>query len=796
MSSQQKRITLFLFLTVALLVAITQDFRITSKYRNDSRSNGAEFASPFSTSVRDSSHLSKSLVTSGLDTILTSQPTTDHTVTVANNGEAEKAKEGRDAISSRPRRQHAHHKLASLARGAFHFSEERRKSYEHEARPSHWKMRGTGHLFARRGILLAATLPEETKKVGKTIVRIDDVVPIMANIVENNNNGTFDMDMARKIRNGYEPDYCSRLTIWVRVNGPEIFAGSAISVVDTNHANANNEQLTSSCHWEFPFDLRVPGKYEVDVKVLTWNGNAALDIDPSGERSRCNLSLRGGPEAVTADLEALSSNQTSNIVSGGFIGFKFYYPTRSCCEVCSRTRHCVYWATPPKGLSKPSRVRNGCELYFDNGTGADPEHDYMPSNGQMGLLLPEANFSSNMESDVERSHGRPADVSIDDIAYFVGCGWSFWFTLDFPCVSGDLDDRVFSQNTSFYLSPEHGDSWVEGMTTQNNTTLPLCVAENEDFLNHTGRWVRLPFPSEDICPNLVFDKGNRGWDITKFDPEQPYCWYWDDLSRMGTACVEMNCQLLRKRPQATWMSSLHKEKKWFGYWQNYHCDYLEFTNSQLQRCISDQKVSSILHVGKSISENIEKYVNHRTEDVVFYDSSQPDHRTVTISTLGLLHISYNNREKLREKFRNLPNATESNDYYWVSTLFQSSERDAMLFSDYQYNVSVLAEGILREKGWKMLNAFDTSAAFTYDTAGQNDGMHIVGPPMKSLVTKLFHYMCADSTAESSRVGIVPTTRVVTANISATMKKGEASIMKTTKRKNMKRRGKRKENVNQ
>jgi hypothetical protein len=34
-------------------------------------------------------------------------------------------------------------------------------------------------------------------------------------------------------------------------------------------------------------------------------------------------------------------------------------------------------------------------------------------------------------------------------------------------------------------------------------------------------------------------------------------------------------------------------------------------------------------------------------------------------------------------------------------------------------------------------------AFTYDSATQMDGMHIVGPPMKMIVTKLFHYVCKD-----------------------------------------------------
>jgi len=45
-------------------------------------------------------------------------------------------------------------------------------------------------------------------------------------------------------------------------------------------------------------------------------------------------------------------------------------------------------------------------------------------------------------------------------------------------------------------------------------------------------------------------------------------------------------------------------------------------------------------------------------------------------------------------------------------------------SDYLYNISALTEGILREKGWRMINAFDPSAAFTYDSACQNNGIHI------------------------------------------------------------------------
>ena len=59
---------------------------------------------------------------------------------------------------------------------------------------------------------------------------------------------------------------------------------------------------------------------------------------------------------------------------------------------------------------------------------------------------------------------------------------------------------------------------------------------------------------------------------------------------------------------------------------------------------------------------------------------------------------------------------------------------SLLFSQMEYDALV-------PKGYKMINGFDVTAAFTYDTAGQFDGMHIVGPPIRSIVTKFFHHLC-------------------------------------------------------
>jgi hypothetical protein len=43
-----------------------------------------------------------------------------------------------------------------------------------------------------------------------------------------------------------------------------------------------------------------------------------------------------------------------------------------------------------------------------------------------------------------------------------------------------------------------------------------------------------------------------------------------------------------------------------------------------------------------------------------------------------------------------------------------------------------------------------TAGFAYDSATQFDGMHFIGPPMKMIMTKLFHHICAD-TVEGSRL---------------------------------------------
>ena len=60
------------------------------------------------------------------------------------------------------------------------------------------------------------------------------------------------------------------LTMWVRANGPGIFAGTALPHVMSN---------TDRCSWLYQFEARSPGDYKIHVKVLTFNGFAEFEKD-------------------------------------------------------------------------------------------------------------------------------------------------------------------------------------------------------------------------------------------------------------------------------------------------------------------------------------------------------------------------------------------------------------------------------------------------------------------------------------------------------------------------------------
>lgn len=578
-------------------------------------------------------------------------------------------------------------------------------------------MRGVGALAAHFGAVLVATLPGG----GGAAVEAGPNEVVITNVARE-----------RGTLSGTD---CSLLTIWVRVDGPEIFAGKGTAVPAEEGA---------PCSWSFQFELAVPGDYRVDAKVLLYNG----DVDYDG-RARCAERVHDGNGTVVL----LDYPQRA-----GFKGFKMYNSVLACCEICTRVRGCQQWATPPLLLPHPGFTNNGCDLFF--GTDTDPSQvpvSHLIPHATVTLAdssvrsksdLQERNGTKRRLGPVARKHGAPYNQAT---MQFLGCGWSYHYTLDFPCLSGDLDDRIPTDRRTFSLLPlpaavEEKPSSTSVGGSVVDPSLPMCTLAHEALGHHRGRWVRAAYPGSETCPEprTADPEFSQKFAITKFDPLRPSCWHRDDLSVLGNKCLEMNCKFIA--PTSKWFSDLHWEKEFYATWQPYDCRYIEFTSQQLGRCLRERKISSIQTDGASIAEFLRQYLFQRLQSVTLYNASNPDARSVTLSTLALLHKAEMSRSELESELHRRANATERNLWYFTSAYFLSSERDVLTQVERLNQLQQLAVRVLEPKGYKLLNAFDLSAAFTYDTATQHDGMHIVGPPMKMIITKFFHHLCTEDGA--------------------------------------------------
>ena len=159
---------------------------------------------------------------------------------------------------------------------ALEFVHRRRQVYEAQGLYREWKLRGIGYLYSKLQMVLFAEVPAHPQP-GHNTIRIVNIHPNSSTV------GRTDCDL---------------LTIWVRVNGPEILAGQAQAVSDNT---------TGVCHWEYPFDLHRQGSYKVDAKVLVWNGLAPIG---GNDRSQCEYQKGNITDGMEFPVHA------------GFVGFK------------------------------------------------------------------------------------------------------------------------------------------------------------------------------------------------------------------------------------------------------------------------------------------------------------------------------------------------------------------------------------------------------------------------------------------------------------------------------------------
>ena len=475
----------------------------------------------------------------------------------------------------------------------------------------------------------------------------------------------------------------SKLELWVRIGGPDIFAGSAIPDIN-------------SCSWTFPFTLEQTGEYIVEVKTLMYNGRA--EVHPK-QCQYLNVNVS------QADLPLNASNV-------GFQGVKLYAPYEGCCEVCTRVPGCTLWSFPTLDQVE------GCQLFFGTSNSSVVRLPRKVSGRQLSAI-----FGN------EPAVGYPRN---EDAAYYLGCGLSFWMAADFPCQNPDTDDQI-SNFTLVFNNVQEKDT--------NKDTRPFCTTADETLEQSRGRWVRRPYPSEIQCPNTsLTTDGNYKASIYEVDPDRPKCWYKDDLTLYGTFCSERGCAIWLSN---TWYSWLHKERFFFGTWEQYSCQYKEWTTSQLQECITKKNISSITTAGASISLIVSDYLRIRTRGLHFPNSTE-NTIEISIDTISFPHLLWHmSTEELISHLSALPVATPLKQKYWLTSFYISSEREQFVHNGRARVYTEVAEPILKAKGWIELNMYDVGAAFAFDTTGQMDGLHLLGPPIKVLMTKLFHHLCQD-----------------------------------------------------
>lgn len=654
---------------------------------------------------------------------------------------------------------------------ACHFVEERRQLYQAQNKSQMWRLRGNGYLAHRHGMILEATLPKELKQ-GENIITIQDILtPSRTN--------------------------CYQFTLWIRVNGPELFAGKPTPV-----------PTLDGCHWEFVFDLRANGTYTVDAKALLWYGVDSRETNAcSGDRIPMNAQNK--PE--------LPPNVTDQFpIHAGFQAFKLYHPQSMCCEVCARIPSCRYWASPAINIVKPERRENGCELFFEKDADPDdiPISMWLPNQGQP-LQDDEAvaiwhNYNKKHDRTEGYWHGAPVRTP-EQTSYYIGCGWSYWFTADYPCLSGELDDQIFMANNRFEFDYQP----QQGVSNQSISTTPERVCTLQDEKESTGRWVRRPFHDPN-CPQFKMVNTKKRFWTPEFVPDRPQCYHRDNIQQVGNTQHEPR-HYKWLSPDSKWLSSLQQETEFNGVYQNDNCHYREFANDQLQQCITKRKITKITTAGRSISEFTLEFLNVRLKDITLWDESDPNALTITLDTLGLAHYAWDSTDYLIRDMKERPVVNATDEHYWMTGFFLTSERELVgvqyllwcqaagrffMFHKSTHDVSFclrlqhcdaqkmlefqsIVPGILEPKGYKMIEAFNVTAAFAWEVgllraamidcgtiklsrtvstsirsqfaneilrlccrcfyrqvAAQFDGLHFLGPPIKMIVTKLFHHICA------------------------------------------------------
>eukprot|EP00747_Dinoflagellata_sp_TGD_P166160 gnl/TRDRNA2_/TRDRNA2_188503_c0_seq1.p1 gnl/TRDRNA2_/TRDRNA2_188503_c0~~gnl/TRDRNA2_/TRDRNA2_188503_c0_seq1.p1 ORF type:complete len:705 (+),score=75.14 gnl/TRDRNA2_/TRDRNA2_188503_c0_seq1:61-2175(+) len=531
----------------------------------------------------------------------------------------------------------------------------------------------------------------------------------------------------------------NRISIWVRVAGPQLHAGLATP-------STSNK----TCRWHFDLhNIQETGNYTVEAKLLNLDGG--LDTNYSMCNIQRNVAFKG---EVLQHLK----------------GSKLYNRMDGCCEACTRDERCTHWTTPAIGGERDAHCTLFSKVTAKNKTG--PE---LPAQS-MWDAPPRGMFISGTKRNERTSR-------------FLGCGWSCLLSHAHPCLHPN-DDRIMNFGMKLFVHRKDP-------AFMSSTSSRTCRTPSE--VNSPGHWQELSAAELAKCSKDASGKSPdvvraKLFPVLKYDEGDGYCWYKEVLHDLGSRCAEADCPEFQSRLVP--VSNLSTAERTTAFkWVPNHCQLPMMEPSQIQECVTRKKIASFRVVGDSVMDFFSAYVGMRLEHIQFWKGQNSTH--VIVDDFSMPHEiwGYNRshwESKIKTRNERRTNIIkEWGDFKLAAGFFdkESQSKDtSMYFKDATYSVwgsdddlSKLDHGpimvlwtnnqlissereekvslerssqfikLVRQNWGKRadayeLNYYGPSAAFTYESSTQEDGLHIVGPPMKALFNMAMHTMCTAPTA--------------------------------------------------
>ena len=249
--------------------------------------------------------------------------------------------------------------------------------------------------------------------------------------------------------------------------------------------------------------------------------------------------------------------------------------------------------------------------------------------------------------------------------------------------------------------------------------LQACLLDDEKLDVSNGRWVRYPYPDDSVCGSSERDSNAAGFNVFKlkyFGDQNPVCWHRDDFTQVANSCAEQGCKFVVNH---RWVTDLKRDAKWFGWWKPYSCEYRDMGDNDIRRCIDLKKISKIELRGASLKGVVDSYMSQKLLKINMTTETK---NIVVLDTLKMPHLLWNKgiNEHRNDLMNDFPNVTADSEQesYFLSGFTFTSEREPHVRIDRSLQFSKMAYDILTPKGYKLINAFDVTAAFAFDTDGQ------------------------------------------------------------------------------